>query len=119
MKAGSYIVDFLLSSAEGEEPTYAEWNVWRVEQKGDGVQAVQYARRFYDFDADDGQTISEDREKIIGDLASFEVPEGGAPAGGGAESGDSPSSEVGGEMQTCTRLNDAVDLIGFSSKQFA
>jgi hypothetical protein len=108
---GIYIVDFLLSSADGEEPAYAEWNVWRVAQKGDGVQAVQYARRFYDFDAEDGQTISEEREKIIGDLAAFEVPEGGAPAGGAAESGDSSPSEGVGEMQTYTRLNDAGDPV--------
>lgn len=91
-EAGSYVVDFLLPSGEGEKPPFAEWNVWRIEKKGDGIEAVQYAKRFYNFTAEDGATIKEDRSKIIGELAEFVVPEASeasAPAdsasGGGEE----------------------------------
>lgn len=105
-EAGSYIVDFLLPSAEGEEPAYAEWNIWRVEKKGDGIEAVQYARRFYGFNAEDGQTINDERKKLIGELAAFVVPSATTPS-----AADSHSSETGDETQTYTRLNDAGDPV--------
>ena len=71
---GIYIVDFLLSSADGEEPAYAEWNVWRVAQKGDGVQAVQYARRFYQITDSTAQEILAARKKIIPELLTLDIP---------------------------------------------
>jgi hypothetical protein len=72
--AGSYIADFLVYSEEGSEPAYAEWNLWRVEKKGDGVEAVQYARRFYNFDAGTPQQLIADRERIVPELAVLEIP---------------------------------------------
>jgi len=74
MKSGeNYYVDFLMFSEEGEEPGFAEWNVWRIEKKGEGIEAVQYARRFYNFGEADGQEISSAREKILGELSSLNV----------------------------------------------
>lgn len=91
--ANSYIVDFLLFSEDGEEPRYAEWNLWRAEQKGQGVEAVQYARRFYEVTESTGQEINKARQTIVPLLAEFVDPAsggastressaGGAPAGG-------------------------------------
>jgi hypothetical protein len=40
-EAGSFIADFLVFSEEGSEPSFAEWNVWRIEKNGDVLQAVQ------------------------------------------------------------------------------
>lgn len=73
-EANSYIVDFILFSEEGAEPAFAEWNIWRIEKKGDGIEALQYARRFYDVTESTGQEINEARQKIIPELAEFVDP---------------------------------------------
>lgn len=72
--AGSYIADFIVFSEEGADPSYAEWNLWRVEKKGDGVEAVQYARRFYKITEDTAKELISEREKIVPLLAEFETP---------------------------------------------
>lgn len=74
-EAGSYIADFLVYSQEGDEPAYAEWNLWRIEKKGDGVEAVQYARRFYDVDDSTSKKLISARKKIVPQLAVLEIPE--------------------------------------------
>jgi len=74
-EAGSYIADFLLFSEKGTKPFFAEWNLWRVEKNGDGLQAVQYARRFYQIDENTSKELIAAREKIVPQLAILEVPE--------------------------------------------
>jgi hypothetical protein len=74
-EAGSYIADFLVFSEEGSKPFFAEWNLWRIEKKDDGVEAVQYARRFYKVDASTSQKLIDAREKIVPKLAVLEIPE--------------------------------------------
>jgi hypothetical protein len=72
--AGSYIADFILFSEDGKEPAYVEWNLWRVERKGDGVEAVQYTRRFYKITDSTAQAISDARPEIVPQLAEFVDP---------------------------------------------
>ena len=74
-QAGSYIADFLVFSEEGTEPSFAEWNLWRIEKKGDGIEAVQYARRFYEIDGSTAKTIIAARKKIVPQLAVLEIPD--------------------------------------------
>lgn len=74
-ETGSFIVDFLLPSEKGAEPGYVEWNVWRIEKKNDGLEAVQYARRFYEFGEAEGREISAGRQNIISQLAEFTDPQ--------------------------------------------
>ncbi len=74
-EAGSYIADFLVFSEEGSKPFFAEWNLWRIEKKGDGVEAIQYARRFYEIDASTSKKLIDAREKIVPKLAVLEIPE--------------------------------------------
>jgi len=71
--AGSYIADFIVFPEEGTDPFYAEWNLWRVEKKGDGVEAVQYARRFYNITNDTAKELISERERIVPLLAEFEL----------------------------------------------
>lgn len=73
-EAGSYIADFLVYSEEGAEPSFAEWNLWRIEKTRDGVEAVQYARRFYDIDDSTAQKLIAARKKIVPQLAVLEIP---------------------------------------------
>ena len=73
-EAGSYIADFLVYSEEGTEPVFAEWNLWRIEKKGDGVEAVQYARRFYEIDDSTAKKLISARKKIVPQLAELEIP---------------------------------------------
>ncbi len=72
--AGSYIADFVVYSEEGAEPFFAEWNLWRIEIKNDGIEALQYARRFYDVTDATAQQIEEARHDIIPQLANLEIP---------------------------------------------
>jgi hypothetical protein len=74
-EAGSYIADFLVFSEEGTEPFFAEWNLWRIEKKGNGLQAVQYARRFYNITEDTAKELNAARQKIVPQLAEVEIPE--------------------------------------------
>lgn len=74
-EAGSYIADFLVFSEEGTEPSFAEWNLWRIEKKGDGIEAVQYARRFYEIDDSTAKKLSAARKKIVPQLAVLEIPQ--------------------------------------------
>jgi len=74
-QAGSYIADFLVFSEEGSEPAFAEWNLWRIEKKGDGIEAVQYARRFYEIDGSTAKKLIAARKKIVPQLAALEIPE--------------------------------------------
>lgn len=73
--ANSYIADFLVFSEEGSEPSFAEWNLWRIEKKGNTLEAVQYARRFYEISDSTAQDIIDAREKIVPELAILEIPE--------------------------------------------
>lgn len=72
--AGSCIADFLVYSEEGTEPFFAEWNLWRIEKKGDGLEAVQYARRFYKITDSTANVLISERKKIVPLLAEFECP---------------------------------------------
>ncbi len=92
--AGSYIADFLLPDGEGDDPGY-EWNLWRVEQKGDGVEAVQYAVRIPAGSDVGAKEIIAAREKIVPELAEFKVP---AEGGDSAASSSAPASS--GDTQT-------------------
>jgi hypothetical protein len=74
-EAGSYIADFLVFSEEGTEPSFAEWNLWRVEKTRDGIEAVQYARRFYDIDNSTAKKLIAARKKIVPQLAVLEIPQ--------------------------------------------
>lgn len=71
---GSYIADFLVYSEEGAEPSFAEWNLWRIEKKGDGIEAVQYARRFYEIDGSAAKILIAARKKIVPQLAVLGIP---------------------------------------------
>jgi len=73
--AGSYIADFLVYSEEGTEPFFAEWNLWRIENKGGRIEAVQYARRFYEINASTAEELISERKKIVPVLAEFVCPE--------------------------------------------
>lgn len=73
--AGSYIADFLVYSEEGTEPFFAEWNLWRIEKKGDRLEAVQYARRFYKITESTANILISERKKIVPMLAEFVSPE--------------------------------------------
>ncbi len=90
-EAGSYIADFLLPDGEGDNAGY-EWNLWRVEQKGDGVEAVQYAMRIAPDSGISAEAIIAAREKLVPELAILKVPGGNeSPSGGsagGADQGD-------------------------------
>lgn len=72
---GSYIADFLVYSEEGAGPSFAEWNLWRIEKKGGGIEAVQYARRFYQITESTADELNASRKKIIPQLAEFTNPE--------------------------------------------
>ena len=74
-QAGSYIADFLVFSEEGAEPSFAEWNLWRIEKKGNGIEAVQYARRFYEIDGSTAKKLIAARKKIVPQLAVLEIPD--------------------------------------------
>ncbi len=74
-EAGSCIADFLVYSEEGAEPSFAEWNLWRIEKKGDGVEAVQYARRFYKITSSTAKELIAARKKIVPQLAVLDIPE--------------------------------------------
>lgn len=74
-EAGSYIADFLVFSEEGTEPSFAEWNLWRIEKTRDGIEAVQYARRFYDIDDSTAKTLVAARKKLVPQLAVLEIPD--------------------------------------------
>lgn len=89
--AGSYMADFILFSEEGTEPVFVEWNVWRAERKGDGVEAVQYARRFYEITASTAQEISDARQEIVPQLAEFVDP-ANAPQTSSESAADAPSA---------------------------
>lgn len=73
--AGSYIADFLVFSEKGSEPFFAEWNLMRVEKKGDGLEVVQYARRFYKITESTSKELIAARGKIVPQLAEFQSPE--------------------------------------------
>jgi hypothetical protein len=73
--AESYIADFIVFSEEGSDQYFAEWNLWRIEKKGSGLEAVQYARRFYKISDSTAQDIIDAREKIVPELATLEIPE--------------------------------------------
>lgn len=73
-EAGSYIADFIVYSEEGEKPSYAEWNLWRIEKTSDGIEAVQYARRFYDVNPSTAKTLISARERIVPQLATLDIP---------------------------------------------
>jgi len=70
-EAGSYIVDFLLPDGDADDAGF-EWNLWRIERKGKGIEAVQYASRI----ANDtpAKKIIADRERLVPELAIFKVP---------------------------------------------
>jgi hypothetical protein len=92
--AGSYIADFILFSEEGTEPVFVEWNLWRAERKGDGVEAVQYARRLYKITDTTGQEISDARQEIVPQLAEFVDP------ASAAQSSSAPVDAPSAGMQT-------------------
>ncbi len=73
-EAGSYIADFLVFSEEGSENPFAEWNLWRIEKKGDHIEAVQYARRFYHITESTADELNAARQRIVPMLAVFEDP---------------------------------------------
>jgi len=91
--AGSYIADFILFSEDGADPAYVEWNLWRAERKGDGVEAVQYARRFYKITDTTAQEISDARQEIVPQLAEFVDPANAAQS-------SAPTSAPSAGMQT-------------------
>lgn len=74
-EAGSYIADFLVFSEEGTEPSFAEWNLWRIEKTRNGIEAVQYARRFYNIDDSTAKKLIAARKKIVPQLAVLEIPD--------------------------------------------
>ena len=75
LKSGDdYFVDFLIFSEEGTSPKFAEWNVWRIRAIANGLEAVQYGRRFYKFDEAAGKEINDEREKILGELSGLKIP---------------------------------------------
>lgn len=92
-EAGSYIADFLLPDGKGDDVGF-EWNLWRVEQKGDGVEAVQYALRIPAGSGVGANEIIAAREKIVPELAVFELP----AANGATEDASTPV--VAGDSQT-------------------
>lgn len=100
-EAGSYIVDFLLPDGEGDNVGY-EWNLWRVEKKGDGVEAVQYAMRIPAGSEVTGEAIAEARKKIVPELAEFEVPTASddADTAGDSDSESADQSASSGDTQT-------------------
>ncbi|MCX6855387.1 MAG: hypothetical protein NTV80_10845 [Verrucomicrobia bacterium] len=73
-ESGTYFADFLMFPPEGSDITFAEWNIMRITKTAAGIQQLQYARRFYDFDVSTAKIIKADREKIMGQLATLEIP---------------------------------------------
>jgi hypothetical protein len=92
-EAGSYIADFLLPDGEGDDVGW-EWNLWRVEKKRDGVEAVQYAQRIPADSKVGAKEIMAARKKLVPALAEFQVPVTGSSE---SNSGESASS---GDAQT-------------------
>ncbi len=90
-EAGSYIADFLLPDGEGDDAGW-EWNLWRVEKKGDGVEAVQYALRIPTGSGLGADEIMAARKKLVPALAEFQVP--GASGGESHSSGAADSGDV-------------------------
>jgi len=74
-KGDTYIADFLVFPPQGAPRNFAEWNLMRVRKSGEGIEVLQYARRFYDFDESAAATIRAERNKIVPRLAAFEIPE--------------------------------------------
>ncbi len=76
-EAGSYLVEFLLPEGEGDSAGY-EWNLWRVERQGDGLEAVQFARRLRGGAAPSDSELAAQRERIVPELAVFKAPDAAA-----------------------------------------
>lgn len=74
-ESGTYFADFLMFPPEGSDITFAEWNIMRITKTEAGILQLQYARRFYDFDASSAEVIKAAREKIMGQLATLEIPD--------------------------------------------
>lgn len=103
-EAGSYIVDFMLPEGEGDDVAF-EWNLWRVEQKGDGVEAVQYAVRVPAGAGVGGQELIAAREKIVPELAMLEIP---APGGSASAGTESAAAGDGGQIYAYPSADDAM-----------
>ena len=69
--ADVYVADFLAFSPRDKEPQFAEWNLWRITKKGGGLEALQYARRFYDFSEESVAEIKTSRNRLIKELGNF------------------------------------------------
>ncbi|MBE2181635.1 MAG: hypothetical protein IAE97_14310 [Chthoniobacterales bacterium] len=66
-----YVADFLAFSPRDKEPQFAEWNLWRITKKDGGLEALQYARRFYDFSEESVAEIKASRNRLIKELGDF------------------------------------------------
>lgn len=72
-KAEVYVADFLVFSPRERAPQFAEWNLLRITKKGGGLEALQYARRFYDFSEKSVAEIKVSRNRLIPALADLVV----------------------------------------------
>jgi len=70
---GVFVVDFLVFPPEDAKEQFAEWNLWRVEKKGGGLEALQFARRFYDFSEASVQEIKSSRDRTIRALDNLRI----------------------------------------------
>jgi hypothetical protein len=65
---GVFLVDFLVFPPEDAKEQFAEWNLWRIEEKDGGLEALQFARRFYDFSDASVDEIKSTRNRLIAEL---------------------------------------------------
>ena len=65
---GVFLVDFLVFPPEDAPEQFAEWNLWRIEEKDGGLEALQFARRFYDFSDASVDAIKSTRNGLIAEL---------------------------------------------------
>jgi hypothetical protein len=70
---GVFVVDFLVFPPEDAKEQFAEWNLWRIEKKGGGLEALQFARRFYDFSEASVQEIKSSRDRTIRALDNLRI----------------------------------------------
>lgn len=70
---GVFIVDFLVFPPEDAKEQFAEWNLWRIEEKDGGLEALQSARRFYDFSEASLDDIKSSRDRLIKELDELTI----------------------------------------------
>lgn len=70
-KGEMWVADFIVFPPEDAKTDFAEWNLWRIRQKPRGIEAVQYARRFYGFSEASAEEIKASRARILGELENL------------------------------------------------